>query len=134
MAAEWQTLDRGLLHSLLTALNNIFMARAKKMTERVHPVVIPFSSRCQSVVISPEVDSKPEVLIVIQDKALDLARHMVSVQGSLNQLMGYRTIGFGKIKPKHNKGPLPFTYLPYQLSESCVFQTPCHTRDASFLN
>lgn len=102
------------------------------MTERVHPVVIPFSSRCQSDVISPEVDSKPEILIVIQDKALDLARHMVSVQGSLNQLIRYRTIGF--FKPKHNKVSLPFASLLYQLSDSCVFQTHCHTRDASFPN
>lgn len=130
--AQMPGLDRGLLHSLLTALNNIFMARAKKMTERVHPIVIPFSSRCQSDVISPEVDSKPEILIVIQDKALDLARHMVSVQGSLNQLIRYRTIGF--FKPKHNKVSLPFASLLYQLSDSCVFQTHCHTRDASFPN
>lgn len=122
-------IDRGLLHSRLTALNNIFMARVKKMTERVHPVVIPFSCRCQSDVISPE--AVPEVLIVIQDKALDLARHMVSVQVSLNQLIGYRTIGF--FKPKYNKVSLPFACFPYQLSDSCVFQTHCHTRDASFL-
>lgn len=39
---------------------------------------------------------------------MDLASHMMSVQSNLNQLMGYRSIGIGEVKPKHNEVSLPF--------------------------
>lgn len=48
-------LDRGPLHYLSAALTTIFIARAKRISEVVHPVIIPFSSRCQPDV-SSEVD------------------------------------------------------------------------------
>lgn len=37
----------GLLHSTSADLKTIFMARAKRVTEVVQPVMIPFSSWCQ---------------------------------------------------------------------------------------
>ena len=48
-------LDRGPLYSVSAALTTMFMARAKRLTEMVHPIIIPFSSRCQSDVTLPEV-------------------------------------------------------------------------------
>lgn len=48
-------LDRGPLHSVSAALTTMFMATAKRLTEIVHPVIMPFSSLCQSDVKLPEV-------------------------------------------------------------------------------
>lgn len=46
---------KGRLHSTSADLTIIFMARAKKMTELVQPVIMPFSSLCQSDVPDPAV-------------------------------------------------------------------------------
>lgn len=50
-----QDLDKGPRHSVSAAFTNIFMARANRITEIVQPVMIPFSSRCQSDVTLPDV-------------------------------------------------------------------------------
>lgn len=48
-------LDRGPLHSFSAVVATMFIARVKRITEIVHPVIIPFSSQCQSDVTFPEV-------------------------------------------------------------------------------
>lgn len=44
----------GRLHSPSAVVTTIFVASAKRMTEMVQPVMIPFSSLCQSEVMDPE--------------------------------------------------------------------------------
>ncbi len=48
-------LVKGPLHSTSADLTTMFMARAKRKTEMVHPVIIPFPMPCQSDVSDPEV-------------------------------------------------------------------------------
>lgn len=44
----------GPMHSTSAVLVTIFMARAKRVTEMVQPVIIPFFSRCQLDDTDPE--------------------------------------------------------------------------------
>lgn len=48
-------LERGSLHSVSAALATIFMTRAMIITEKMHPVIIIFSSQYQSDAVFPEV-------------------------------------------------------------------------------
>lgn len=54
----------GPLHSTSAVLATIFMARAKRVTEMVQPVIIPFSSRYQLDDTDPE-ETLSEVVIVV---------------------------------------------------------------------
>ena len=55
-------LVRGPLHSTSAEFNSIFMASAKRITEIVHPVMIPFSSLIHSNVVVPEETLKLKLL------------------------------------------------------------------------
>lgn len=48
-------LVNGPLHSTSADFTTMFMARKKRVTEMVQPVMIPFSNRCQSEVEDPAV-------------------------------------------------------------------------------
>lgn len=53
----WRTpvFVKGPLHSTSADLTIMFMARAKRMTEMVQPVIMSFSSLCQADVPDPNV-------------------------------------------------------------------------------
>lgn len=52
-ASLTSNLVRGPLHSTSTAFTSMFMVREKRITERIHPVAIHFSSFCHAEVVVP---------------------------------------------------------------------------------
>lgn len=61
----------------------MFMARAKRVTEMVQPVIIPFSSLCHSDVMDPE-DSHLEIVVVIKDEVVDFIGDMVCMKSHIS--------------------------------------------------
>ncbi len=51
-------------HSASVDLTIMVMLKAKRMTEMVQPVIIPFSSQCQSDVLNQEVTLKPNLCFI----------------------------------------------------------------------
>lgn len=69
----------GSRHSTSADLTSIIMDRTKRITDIVQPVIIPFSSLCQSDVIDPEVNL--EVAAIIQDEVVNFTGGMMSLKG-----------------------------------------------------
>lgn len=66
----------GSRHSTSADLTSIIMDRTKRITDIVQPVIIPFSSLCQSDVIDPDVNL--EVAAIIQDEVVNFTGDMMS--------------------------------------------------------
>lgn len=82
------TLDfLGPLHSASANLTSIFMASANRVTEIVHPVMIPFSDWRNSDVTGAEPQIK--VVIIIHDEVLDVGWDMKLLRCCLHKLLWY---------------------------------------------
>lgn len=73
----------GPLHFASSALASMFVARVKRLIDKVHPVIIPFSIHYQSNV-SPRCDFQFEITVVIKNDVSDLPWDLMAFEGSVS--------------------------------------------------